>query len=137
MSQVSLIRHTERLDTIAIRLVYTHDRDTRRAELIDAFKVMCTDIGKLATQFRPPEWDAVQTRMSELHWNSVKADEARCASFAHVGAEMALLTSLHGFAAVLGFVLADAATAEIETITPPEDEPARDFVEGAWKDAAE
>lgn len=137
MNPAPLIRHTERLDTIAIRLAYTHDRDARRAELIDAFRAMCTDIGKLATPFGPADWGTVQARVSELRWNAIKADEARCATFAHVGSEMALLTSLHAFAAVLGFVLADAATAELETITPPEDEPARDFVEGAWKDAAE
>lgn len=133
MNHAQLIRHTERLDTIAIRLAYTHDRDARRADLIEAFKVMCTDIGKLATRFRPAEWATMQTHMSELRWNAVKADEARSATFAHVGAEAALLTSLHAFAAVLGFVLADAATAAGE----PEDMEAMSAVEGGQLEAAE
>jgi hypothetical protein len=136
MNTTCIIRHTERLDTIAIRLAYTHDRDARRDELIDAFKAMCTDIGKLATQFRRADWNYIQTRVSELRWNAVKADEARVATFAQVGTEAALVTSLHAFAAVLGFTLADAATASDDT-TNPDDETARDAVEGQWKDAAE
>lgn len=111
MNLPRIIHHTEKLDTLCIRLAYTFDRDTRCDEITAAFEAMATDIGKLATRFRPADWASVQTRISELRWAAVKADEARVAMFAHVGSEAALVTSLHGFAACLGYVLADAATA--------------------------
>lgn len=114
MNTTKIIHATEKLDTICIRLARPADQDARRAELIEAFKAMCTDIGKIATEFRRPDWHHLQVRMHDLRWAAAQADEARVATFAQVGTEAALVTSLHSFAAVLGFVLADAATAPVD-----------------------
>ncbi|MGV8950118.1 MAG: hypothetical protein ACOH2M_03370 [Cypionkella sp.] len=111
MNTAVIVKHTERLDTLCLRLIRPSDQDTRRKELIASFELMATDCGKIATRFRHPDWARIYTAMAALRMEAVCADESRSATFAHAGAEMALVTSLHGFAATLGFILEDAATA--------------------------
>lgn len=122
----TLIRHTEKLDTICYRLMRPADRDQRRTELVKAFEAMATDLGKLAIATDRPNWGAVHGAMMNLRIAAANADESRLDTFAHVGAEAALLTSLYAFASVLGFILDDAATAPADV----DDDDAMAAVEG-------
>ncbi|WEJ60197.1 hypothetical protein [Devosia sp. FJ2-5-3] len=123
-----IVRHTEKLDTIAIRLARPADQDALRQQMIDGFKAMATDIGKMVTVYADPAWSMMQGKMHDLRWAAVQADESRAATFSHVGAEMALLTALIAFASGLGFTLEDAATAPIPA--PVDDNDAMCAVEG-------
>lgn len=132
MNTALIIRHTERLDTICIRLARPADQEQRRKDLVAAFEKMATELGKIVSPCGRPDWRHLQQTMHNLRWAAVQADEGRISTFAHVGAEMALLTSLRAFAAVLGFTLADAATAPADEI---EDDAAMAHVE--HREAAE
>ena len=135
MNTALILRATERLDTAVIGISYTDDRDADRAGIIELFLGLATDIGKIASPLPGgPDWLRIQRAMHELRWQAVQAHKARSRTFAHAGAEAALVVHLHAFAAVLGFTLADAATAIPDDF---DDETARDAIEGQWKDAAE
>lgn len=134
MNTLSIIRHTERLDTICIRLARPADQDQRRQDLVVAFERMATELGKIASPCGRPDWHRVQTAMHNLRWAAVHADEARVATFAQLGTEAALVGSLHAFAAVLGLTLADAATAATDEL---DDDLAMAAVEGGKLEAAE
>jgi hypothetical protein len=114
----AIIRATERMLTLAKRAAVSEDRDTRRAELVAVFSRLATDMGKVITTFRAVNWENVglQTAIHALHTEAVQADERRCGTFTHLGSETAVLTNLHALAAVLGFVLSDAATAFEEIV---------------------
>ena len=71
--------------------------------------------------------------MHDLRWQAVQTHCARSRTFAHAGTEAALLTQMIGFAAVLGFTLADAATASEDA----GDDAAMSAVEGSKLQAAE
>lgn len=111
MNTAILIRDTERLETICIRLERTSDQERRRKELVFAFEKMATDLGKLAIPYSRPDWGKTHSAVSRLRWAAVQADESRIDTFTHVGAETALVTSLHSLAAALGFILEEAAGA--------------------------
>lgn len=125
-----LLRHVEKLDTAIISLGCTDDLDAARAEVIHRFHRLCTDAGKVVDIYRRPDWPEVPARFVRLRCAAVQAHNARAGTFSHIGAETGLVTYLAGFAAVLGLLIDDAATAEVDTITHPEDQPARDYVEG-------
>lgn len=125
-TMTTLIRHTEKLDTLCIRLARPADIQARRQEIVAQFEAMCTDIGKIASPIGRPEWSGLHLAIHNLRWAAVGADEAKVATFHHVGAELALTTALHAFAAVLGYRLDDAADAD-----------ARGAVEGVFAEAAE
>lgn len=111
MNTPAIIHASEKLYTVTKRAAVSDDRDARHIEIVERFKRLATTLGKVATQFRTPDWMAVHEAVVHLHTEAVQADERRQATFAHVGSEAALVTSLHSLAAALGFVLADAATA--------------------------
>ena len=130
----TIISATERMLTITLRMAVTDDMDGRRKDLIAAFETMATDLGKIASSEWHPATNVahIHDAVRKLHTEAVQADERRCGTFTHLGSETAVLTNLHALAAVLGFVLSDAATADI-----PEDESARRYAEGAERMAAE
>lgn len=130
MNALTIIRTTERLYTLTKRAAVSDDRDTRRADIVARFRDMCTALGKIAMPKLSRDWMAVHEAVVHLHTEAVQADERRMATFAHAGSEAALVTSLHALAAVLGFTLADAATAA-------EDDAAQAAVEGEKLEAAE
>jgi predicted NAD-dependent protein-ADP-ribosyltransferase YbiA (DUF1768 family) len=111
MQTAPVIHACEKLYTLTKRAAVSDDRDARRAEVIARFEIMATVLGKIATRFRAPDWMRVHEAVVHCHTEAVQADERRQATFAHAGSEAALVTSMHALAAVLGFTLADAATA--------------------------
>jgi hypothetical protein len=129
MNTARVIQSAERLYTLHKRASVSNDRDTRREELIAEFNNLATDLGKIATKFRAPLWKEIGMAVVDLHSVAVHADEGKVGPFVPLGGEMALITQLHSFAAILGFVLADAATAD-------EDDAAMMAVEG-MRSAAE
>lgn len=130
-----IIHACEKLYTQTKRLTYTDDRDGCREQIVDTFKAMATDLGKLAVPDLLQDWSRVHLASMDLHSAAIQAEAARAGTFKHVGCEAALLQSLIAFAAVLGFILEDAATARIDTT--PEDEIARRYAEGHMQEAAE
>lgn len=108
-TMTTLIRHTEKLDTLRIRLARPADVEARRQEIVAQFEAMATDLGKIASPIGRPEWSGIPDAVKNLRWAAVGADEAKVATFHHVGAELALASALHAFAAVLGYRLDDAA----------------------------
>lgn len=111
MNTAIIIRHCEKLWTLTKRPGLSDDRDARRADIVAQFEAMCTDLGKIATKLIGRDWDHVHERVHFLHTEAVWAEERRVGTFTQVGSETALVTSLHSLAAVMGFTLADAATA--------------------------
>lgn len=131
MNTTIIVAATERLETICHRLARPSDQARLRQELVAGFERLATDLGKLCEPCGRPEWQDVSEAMTKLRWDAVMADESRASTFSHLGTEAALIASLHAFAAVLGFTLADAATAR------PDDEDAMRAVEGTQMEAAE
>lgn len=125
-TMTTLIRHTEKLDTLCIRLARPADIEARRQEIVAQFEAMCADIGKIASPIGRPEWSGIPEAVKNLRWAAVGADEAKVATFHQIGTELALATALHAFAAVLGYRLDDAADGD-----------ARVAVEGGFAEAAE
>lgn len=128
LDTTKIIRATERMLTITLRMAVTDDMDARRRELISAFERMATDLGKIASS----KWHYatnvahIHEAVRGLHMEAAQADERRCGAFAHMGSEMAVLTHLHALASALGFILSDAATARVD----PDDIDAMTAVEG-------
>lgn len=120
-----IIHACERMWTASKRVQFAALRDDHRINLVCTFKVLATDLGKIATQTGRPDWMRVQIAVTDLHSNAIADEEARAGTFTQIGAELRLATSLHALAANLGFTLEDAATADI-----PEDESARRYAEG-------
>lgn len=135
LNTTKIIRATERMLTITLRMAVTDDMDGRRKELIAAFEAMATDLGKLASiEWRPATNVAhIHDAVRRLHTEAVQADERRSGTFAHLGSETAVLTHLFALAAVLGFTLFDADASD----TTPEDEIAQRHAEGHMQEAAE
>ena len=131
MNTQAIIRCTERLYTLVKRASVSTNRDDHREAIMARFSDLASDLGKLVTVMGRPDWQRVHLQLVDLHSAAVHADEARTGTFAHIGSETALLTSLHAFAATLGFTLSDAATAD----TTPEDEIARRYAEGHMQEA--
>lgn len=112
-----IIRATERMWTLSKRAWLSSTRDDHRDAMIDAFKALCTDCGKLATKFKPADWMRVQIAVTDLHSAAVADEEARAGTFTQIGSELRLSVALHGLATNLGFTLEpidDAAQAEVE-----------------------
>lgn len=129
MNTTRIIQSTERLYTLIKRAAISTNRDDHRDAILGEFEAMCAALGKTVTRFKPTDWQRVHLNLVDLHSAAVHADEFRSGSFAHFGSEASLLTSLHAFAAVLGFMLADAGPAPIhETIL--DDHAAMAAVEG-------
>src|SRR5690606_38562101 len=103
LNTATIITTSERMLTLAKRAIVSDDRDTRREEIIATFEGLATDLGKLACRrIHPTNWGGVVMAAYDLHSEAVNADERRSGTFAHLGSETALLTSLHAFSAVLG-----------------------------------
>lgn len=126
MNAATIISASERMLTLAKRAIVSDDRDTLRNAILGVFGKMATDIGKMAVSTHPTNWGGVVMAAYDLHTEACNAEERRCGTFAHAPSEMALVGSLHAFAAVLGFELADAATAPADEI---EDDAAMAHVE--------
>jgi len=136
LDTTKIIRATERMLTITLRMAVTDDMDGRRKELIAAFEAMATDLGKIASSEWHPATNVahVHDAVRRLHTEAVQADERRCGTFTHLGSKTAVLTHLHALAAHLGFILSEADTADLT----PEDEIARRYAEGhETREAAE
>lgn len=129
MNTQTIIHACEKLYTQTKRLTYTDDRDGCREQVVDTFKAMATDLGKMAVPDLLQDWSRVHLASMDLHSAAIQAEAARAGTFKHVGCEATLSQSLIGFAAVLGYVLEDAATAPVADLTP-EDEQARRYAEG-------
>lgn len=125
MNTTAIITASERMLTLSKRAIVSDDRDTRRNAILGVFGKLATDMGKIAVSIGTPNWGGVVMAAYDLHTEACNADERRCGTFAHAPSEMALVGTLHGFAAVLGFTLADAATADIDH----DDEAAQEAVE--------
>lgn len=136
MNLSDIISATEAMLTLAKRAAVSDDIDARRAELLQRFDAMATDLGKIALRFKPTDWENVQLQVAihALHTEAIHADERRSGTFAHLGSETAVLTNLCRLAAVLGYTLEDAATAPVDE---PEDIAARIHAEGHQMEAAE
>lgn len=126
-----IIHACEKMWTDAKRVQFSHLRDDHRINLVCTFKVLATDLGKIATQIGKPDWMRVQIAVTDLHSNAIADEEARAGTFTQIGAELRLANALHGLAANLGLTLEDAATAR------PDDEDAMRAVEGTQMEAAE
>lgn len=124
LDTAKIIHACERMWTASKRVQFAALRDDHRDHLMATFKALCTDLGKLATQTRTPDWFRVQIAVTDLHSNAIADEEARAGTFTQIGAELRLATSLHALADNLGFTLEDAATAR------PDDENAMRAVEG-------
>jgi len=129
MNTARIIQSTERLYTLIKRAAISTNRDDHRDAILGEFEAMCATLGKTASRFKPTDWQRVHLNLVDLHSAAVHADEFRSGSFAHIGSEASLLTSLHAFAAVLGFVLADADPSPIHE-TYLDDHAAMAAVEG-------
>lgn len=126
LSTAPIISATEKLYTLVKRAQVSTHRDDHRDAIIETFKALCTDLGKLAVEFRRPDWMRAHIAIVDLHSAAISDEEARCGTFTLIGAELALVTSLHSLAANLGFLLEDAATAPVHA----DDDAARAAVEG-------
>lgn len=116
MNTAAIITASERMLTLSKRAAISNEPDTSRNALLSTFGKMATDIGKIASSFRAPNWSNIdlQSAIYRLHTEAVHADEHRSGTFVHVPSEMALVTALHGLSACLGFVVSDAATAQTD-----------------------
>lgn len=132
LDTTKIIRACEKMRTLTMRAAISADRDTHRDAILETFGQLATDLDKIATSFRPAEW-GIELAVGNLHSAAVYAEETSSETFAPIGGQAALVTSLHAFAATLGFVLSDADTADLT----PEDEQARRYAEGAARMAAE
>jgi hypothetical protein len=121
MNTIAIIHASEKLYTATKRAAVSDDRDARHIEIVERFRRLATTLGKVATQFRTPDWMSVHERVVHLHTEAVQADERRMATFSHAGSEAALVTSLHALAATLGFILhpvdADIGAADLDDET--------------------
>lgn len=126
MNTDTIIRATEKLYTLTKRLSYAEDRDGCRADIIDTFKAMATDLGKLAVPELMPDWLRVHLASMDLHSAALQAEASRIGTFNQAGCEAALSMSLISLAANLGFIIEDA-----------DDDAAMAHVEGARLEAAE
>lgn len=136
LDTTKIIRATERMLTAVTRCAVTEERTERRQSVVNLFCMLATDLGKIASPLPRTFWEEHTAfyAVQKLHAEAVQADERRSGTFTHLGIETAVLTNLHALAAVLGFVLSDAATAD----TTPEDEIARRYAEGhETREAAE
>ena len=132
----TIISATERMLTLAKMAQVSDDRDTRRNAILGTFGQMATDLGKVIERYKPTDWNAVLTYVDVLHTAACQTEETRTGPCVHVGAQTALTGSLVALAHVLGFTIADASTARIDTT--PEDESARRYAEGhETREAAE
>lgn len=133
MNTQAIITASERMLTLTRRAAVSDDADARRDQIKADFLRLATELGLIAQWFRPPTWTAWPVAIECLHTEAAQADERRSGTFAHAPSEMALMTTLRAAGMVLGFTLADAATA----LDEPEDEAARRYAEGAERIAAE
>lgn len=133
MNAETIIHASERMLTLAKRAIVSDERDTHRTAILGVFGTMSTDLGKIVVAVGIPIWSGVVMAAYDLHTAACNADERRAGAFAHAPSEMALVSALHSFASVLGFRVADAATAPTDT----EDDAAMTAVEGARMEAAE
>lgn len=127
MNTQAIITASERMLTLTKRAAVSDDADARREQIKSDFLRLATELGLIALWFRPPTWTAWPVVIECLHTEAAQADERRFGTFAHAPSEMALLTTIRAAGMVLGFTLADAATA----LDEPEDEAAMVFAEGA------
>lgn len=111
MNHTQIIRRCERLYTLSKRLNITDRPDDRRDEIILEFAELCTDAGKIATRKWKADWSRLGMAIVDAHSAAVHADEASIGTMVPVGSVLALTGSLRSLAAVLGYVLDDAATA--------------------------
>jgi hypothetical protein len=125
MNTRRIIRASERIMTLAKRAIVSDDQDTRRDQILSCFCNLASDLDKMVDVAGRPNWGGVVMASYDLHTAACNAEERRSGTFAHAGSEMALVGSLHAFAAVLGFTLSDAGTAPTDT----EDEAAQMAVE--------
>lgn len=134
LDTTKIIRATERMMTAVTRCAVTEERTERRQSVVNLFCMLATDLGKIASPLPRTFWEEHTAfyAVQKLHTEAVQADERRSGTFTHLGSETAVLTNLCALAAVLGFTLSDAATADI-----PEDESARRYAEGHMQEAAE
>lgn len=132
----SLVRAAERMNTLCLRAAFSNEPDDRRRALVTEFNALATSLGKLTSGCNRPDWSEVPGQVSMLLVESVKADEARVGTMVPAGHISVLNVRLIMLANAFGLKLEDAATAPEDTITRPEDEPARAWAEG-FSEAAE
>lgn len=132
-----IIRSAERMNTLCLRAAYSDEVDERRRSLVTEFERLATSLGKLTSPNGRPNWSEVAGQASLLLVEAAKAIEASSGTMVPVGHISVISTRLRILASAFGLHLEDAATADTAPLTRPEDEPARDHVEGQWKAAAE
>lgn len=133
----TIISATERMLTLAKRDCRSNDDGQLRSEIKDRFLTLCTELGKIAMRLpEGPDWAAAYASIDDLHTAACHALEAGIDDWQQAGSVAVLSGQLAGTAAVLGFTIADASTARIDTT--PEDESARRYAEGhETREAAE
>ena len=111
MNTATIITASERMMTLAKMAHVSDDRDTRRNAILGVFGQMATDLGKVIERYKPTEWASVLVYADMLHTAACHTQELRTGTFSHGGSGTALTGSLVALSHVLGFTIADAATA--------------------------